>query len=66
MSQFSVDDMSQLEKMVRQNFEESIMVSSLGKLQHANVMMTEKLNNIFAESARYQSIKRRESQDVKK
>ena len=66
MSQFSVDDMGQLEKMVRQNFEESIMVSSLGKLQHANVMMTEKLNNIFAESARYQSNKRRESHDVKK
>ena len=42
--------MAELEGMVKDGFEDSIMVSSLGKLQHANITMTEKLNNIFAQS----------------
>ena len=36
--------------MVRENFEDSIMINSLAKLQHAQITMNEKLNNIFAQS----------------
>ena len=40
--------MENLESMVRDNFENSIMLNSLSKLQSAHVVMNEKLNNIFA------------------
>ena len=36
--------------MVRENFEDAIMINSLAKLQHAQITMTEKLNNIFTQS----------------
>lgn len=42
--------MEGLEQMVRENFEDAIMINSLAKLQHAQITMTEKLNNIFAQS----------------
>ena len=48
MSQFSTDDMAVLEGMVRDNFEDSIMINSLAKLQNSQVAINEKLYNIFA------------------
>lgn len=50
ISQFSSDDMQVLENMVLENFEDAVMINSLAKLQHAHITMTEKLNNIFAQS----------------
>ena len=35
ISQFSTDDLSVLETMVRENFQDAIMVNTLAKLQHA-------------------------------
>ena len=35
MSQFSTDDMKVLENMIKENFEDAIMISSLAKLQKA-------------------------------
>lgn len=40
--------MAVLERMVKENFEDAIMLNSLAKLQHAHINMTERLNNIFA------------------
>ena len=42
--------MAILEGMVRESFEDAIMISSLTKLQQAHITMNEKLNNIFAQS----------------
>lgn len=42
--------MSVLESMVREGFEDAIMINSLTKLQKAHITMNEKLNNIFAQS----------------
>ena len=39
-----------LEGMVRESFEDAIMINSLTKLQKAQITMNEKLNNIFAQS----------------
>jgi len=50
ISQFSTDDLSVLETMVRENFQDAVMVNTLAKLQHAQITMTEKLNNIFTQS----------------
>lgn len=50
MSTFSADDLLVLEGMVSENFEDAVMVNSLAKLQQAHITMTEKLNNIFAQS----------------
>lgn len=50
ISQFSSDDLSVLETMVRENFQDAMMVNTLAKLQHAQITMTEKLNNIFTQS----------------
>lgn len=50
MGQFSNDDMSYLEQLVSSNYEDAILVNSLSKLQKAQITMTEKLNNIFAQS----------------
>lgn len=50
MSQFSNGDMEVLERTVKGNFEDAITVNCLSKLQHAQITMTEKLNNIFAQS----------------
>lgn len=36
--------------MVRENFQDAVMVNTLAKLQHAQITMTEKLNNIFTQS----------------
>lgn len=47
ISQFSNDDLALLEGMVRDNFHDAVMVNTLAKLQHAQITMTEKLNNIF-------------------
>jgi len=57
ISQFSSDDMKVLEKMVMENFEDAVMVNSLAKLQHVHITMTEKLNNIFAQSIQKQPTK---------
>jgi hypothetical protein len=46
-----------LEKMVMENFEDGVMVNSLAKLQHAHISMTEKFNNIFAQSIQKQPSK---------
>ena len=50
MSQFSEDDMAVLESIVKENFHDAIMINSLAKLQHAQITMSEKLNNIFSQS----------------
>jgi prophage DNA circulation protein len=50
ISQFSTDDMQVLEGMVRENFHDAVMVNTLAKLQHAQITLTEKLNNIFVPS----------------
>lgn len=57
ISQFSSDDMKVLEQMVMENFEDAVMINSLAKLQHAHIIMTEKLNNIFAQSIQKQPSK---------
>ena len=36
--------------MVRENFQDAVMVNTLARLQHAQITMTEKLNNIFVQS----------------
>jgi hypothetical protein len=41
--------------MVMENFEDAIMINSLAKLQNAHISMTEKLNNIFAQSLQKQA-----------
>ncbi len=50
ISQFSTDDLALLEGMVKENFHDAVMVNTLAKLQHAQITMTEKLNNIFVQS----------------
>lgn len=50
ISQFSTDDLAILEAMVRENFHDAVMVNTLAKLQHAQITMNEKLNNIFVQS----------------
>lgn len=47
ISQFSTDDLALLEGMVRENYHDAVMVNTLAKLQHAQITMTEKLNDIF-------------------
>ncbi len=41
--------MKVLEEMVSENFKDSLMINTLSKLQHAQITMNEKLNNIFAQ-----------------
>lgn len=50
MGQFSTDDMEYLEKIVASNFEDALMINSLARLQQNQLRISEKLNNIFAES----------------
>ena len=50
ISQFSTDDLKVLEGMVKENFQDAVMVNTLAKLQHAQITMTEKLNDIFVQS----------------
>ena len=50
MSQFSTDDMELLEGMVRDNFDDAVLVNTLAKLQRAQITINEKLNNIFVQS----------------
>jgi Maintenance of mitochondrial structure and function len=50
ISQFSTDDLQLLEGMVKENFHDAVMVNTLAKLQHAQITMTEKLNDIFVQS----------------
>ena len=50
ISQFSNDDLHVLEGMVKENFQDAVMVNTLAKLQHAQITMTEKLNDIFVQS----------------
>lgn len=50
MGQFSTDDMIQLESQVASNFEDALMINNLARLQQGQLRITEKLNNIFAES----------------
>jgi len=48
MSIFSECDLGILEEMVKSNYEETIVAGSLAKLQRAQIVMAEKLNNVFA------------------
>jgi hypothetical protein len=36
--------------MVKDNFHDAVMVNTLAKLQHAQITINEKLNNIFVQS----------------
>ena len=61
--------MSILERMVRESFEDAIMINSLTKLQQAHINLNEKLNNIFAQSLTKQPQKvqqRKESESQSK
>jgi len=50
MGQFSSDETSLLENVIASNFEDALMISSLSKLQQHQLRLSEKINNIFAES----------------
>jgi hypothetical protein len=50
ISQFSSGDLALLEGMVKENFQDAVMVNTLARLQHAQISLTEKLNNIFVQS----------------
>lgn len=50
ISQFSSDDLALLEGMVKENFQDAVMVNTLAKLQRAQITLTEKLNGIFVQS----------------
>lgn len=50
MSEFSSGDISELERLVANNFEDSLMIASLGKLQKQQLRINERLNTVFAES----------------
>lgn len=42
--------MELLEGMVRDNFDDAVLVNTLTKLQRAQITINEKLNNIFVQS----------------
>ena len=50
MGQFSTSDIERLEQLVASNFEDALMINSLARLQQGQLRITEKLNNIFADS----------------
>jgi hypothetical protein len=50
LGQFSTDDMTMLESMIVANYEDALMISNLSKLQQHQLRISEKLNQIFAES----------------
>ena len=50
MGQFTKDDMQVLEQMVKTNFKDAVMASSLAKLQMAQIHLTEKINTVFSQS----------------
>jgi hypothetical protein len=50
MGQFSTDDMILLESLIASNFEDSLMIGSLSKLQQHQLHISERLNSIFADS----------------
>lgn len=54
LGQFSTDSMAMLESMIVSNFEDAVMISNLSKLQHYQLRIQEKLNQIFAESIQTQ------------
>lgn len=49
--------MAVLERMVKENFYDAVMINTLTKLQQAHITITEKLNNIFAQSVNKQPSK---------
>lgn len=65
ISQFSTDDLQLLEGMVKDNFQDAVMVNTLAKLQHAQITMTEKLNDIFVQSVNKGSSRHHHSQGGK-
>ena len=56
LGQFSTDDMAMLESMIVSNYEDALMISNLSKLQQHQLRISEKLNQIFAESIKTQPI----------
>lgn len=62
ISQFSTDDMQVLERMVQENFHDAMMVNTLAKLQHAQITMSEKLNNIFVQSVNKSTTQKQQAQ----
>ena len=50
LGQFSTDDMDLLESLIASNFEDAIMINNLSKLQQHQLVISEQLNQIFAES----------------
>ena len=44
-----------MEKMVKENFEDTIIIKNLAKLQQAHIFLNEKLNNLVAQ--RFSQIK---------
>lgn len=47
---FTAEDMALLEEMMSTNFRNSMITSSLSKLQMAQIHLAEKINGIFATS----------------
>lgn len=52
MTQFSNDEMALLESTIATNFEDTLMIGSLSKLQQHQLRISERLNSIFADSVK--------------
>lgn len=52
MTQFSNDEMALLEATIATNFEDTLMIGSLSKLQQHQLRISERLNSIFADSVK--------------
>lgn len=50
MSQFSWEDLLSLESLVKENFEDAALLNSLAKLQHAQILINEKLHNTLGQN----------------
>lgn len=50
LGQFTSEDMMILEQMIATNYKDAVMTNNLAKLQMAQINLTEKINNLFAQS----------------
>lgn len=50
LGQFTNEDMAILEQMIATNYKDAVTTNNLAKLQMAQINLTEKINNLFAQS----------------
>ena len=50
MAQFSTDDMALLESTIANNFEDTLLIGSLSKLQQHQLHLSERLNSILSDN----------------